>query len=320
MASKATASEVVAFVGFCPITSTLLARWSDNLVAQYAPFFVSERIRAQLSPLHLIFTHSEFGTMRLSLDVIDSYQTYAVADEAEWVVLLSSADFDALPTATQRDLLYEQWQFGRGQLYPWEEVKHFFADSSPTLTIKKRQVETDKGIQLMLDRVIWEQFSHQRREQWLLHFVRQQQSNYSRIAFAELDAFQRQNPALSQLCNTFVVNSGANCFATTIAATTSSVASAHTTSKLWLHQAPFLRQLSALGYTESSRIHEDRYDTILIFWDEQNQAQHACYCLGDGIALNKNSQAWYHPRELVKVSDVIADWKDDQLVVKAYTR
>jgi hypothetical protein len=42
--------------------------------------------------------------------------------------------------------------------------------------------------------------------------------------------------------------------------------------------------------------------------------------VADGIALNKNGQGWYHPRELVDLADVVAYWSDEALEIVVYTR
>lgn len=47
---------------------------------------------------------------------------------------------------------------------------------------------------------------------------------------------------------------------------------------------------------------------------------HACWLIGQGIVLNKNGQAWYEPRHLAALRDVLAFWKDDGYDVHIYTR
>lgn len=254
----------------------------------------------------------------------DSYQTYAVRQDAEWVAFLPAAQFQTLPLETQQALLVAQGQLGRGQVYEWEQLAPLLHDDLRQRWASHRRFVTDAGALLALDAVSWRELPAAVRELWLAQFVSRQQAPYPTLHWEDI-RWRRPPPraaTLRWLANRFPIGSGPNCFATALAAVTTDLVAARVTSALWLHPEPFLRGLAAHGFRTSDRDPSDisLSDAVLVWRDAAGHAQHACYVIGQGVALNKNAQVWYAPRHLARVGDILAYWSDDPFTVEVFVR
>jgi hypothetical protein len=54
---------------------------------------------------------------------------------------------------------------------------------------------------------------------------------------------------------------------------------------------------------------------VIVWRDSSGTWVHACAALGDGLVLNKDSQAWYSPRQMLTVDAVLERWREDGLEV-----
>ncbi|MFN8487535.1 MAG: hypothetical protein U0350_08090 [Caldilineaceae bacterium] len=295
-------------------------------MSEAAPFFFTDA-QCSLLPVHtLIFSRQEFIALHFDLSYQDSYTTYAVKREGCFVALLRPNEFAQLPIDVQTELLATQWALGRGQIYAWDDVKSMLDSTNLVTNALNLRISTTSGDKLVLDSELWSRFPPMLRTQWLASFIEMQASSYRPVILTPslwTALMQESNPIIAQLANTFAFQSGPNCFATTLAALTPHLDTAMTISALWLHQAPFLRTLAILGYRERTDIDPtdpQLHAAVLVWWNQQDNAQHACYVIGKGIALNKNAQAWYAPRQLVHVNHLLHDWQEDQLRLAVYTR
>ena len=198
-------------------------------------------------------------------------------------------------------------------------VQRYRADWEGEPWMEARRAETDEGAVFLLDTAVWERLTSALRRGWLLDFVQQQQPPYPTIALQSVPSPIVGSVRL--LANTFAAHSGPNCFATMLAPVSEQEA-AETIGAQWLHAALFLDGIAAQGYRPQPGMTGSPLlrDAILLWCDAQCAPQHACYLIGDGIVLNKNSQAWYHPRELAALADVLAYWSDEPLELVVYTR
>ena len=171
----------------------------------------------------------------------------------------------------------------------------------------------------LLDTAVWKRLTPAVRRKWLRDFVQQQQPPYPTIAIQSAPSPIVGSVRL--LANTFAAWSGPNCFATTLSAVSEPEA-AETIGAQWLRAALFLDGLAAQGFRlqPGATANPLLRDAILLWRNAQGLPQHACYLIGDGIVLNKNSQAWYHLRELTALADVLTYWSDEPLELVVYTR
>jgi hypothetical protein len=79
-----------------PISNKQFKMWMNLLVYFYAPFVLTDRLKARVPTLHL--SRNEFTKTIQDLTFHDAYTTYAVGSEATWVTLLNDAQLQRLPT------------------------------------------------------------------------------------------------------------------------------------------------------------------------------------------------------------------------------
>ncbi len=306
-----------------PISQQHIERWSQLLVAETAPFFVSEELRPLLPAEIPLFSRSAIGALRLDLAVHDSYILYAVPHTYQHVVFLRHADLLGLPPALRERLLHTQWQAGRGQVYTWEQVSDYFTSAALQAQAQRCLVDTERGRKLVLDCALWRRLPGAAREQWLKDFVARNGHPYPTLPPGPLAALQPGTSALPSLANTFALSSGPNCLSTVLAAVTGSPSLAQTIGSLWLHQDMFLEGLAVRGYSLNPAVSagdQGLADAVYLWNDAQGIPQHACWAIGAGLALNKNSQAWYAPRHIAAIDDIIGYWEEDNLQLEIHTR
>lgn len=309
-----------------PVPASLLDAWTQLLVCEIAPFFLTEALMSRLPNETTLLSRSEFNQMDFALSYRDSYRTYAVHPDASWVAWLRPGEFDSMSSTTQAELLHAQWQLGRGQVYDLDAIRPLLHASGVTASAMSRVVETRDGAKLILDAALWTSLPMPVQRNWLTQFVLEQQAPYDTLDLGAVpwdDVLPHQRASIQALVNRFAPKSGPNCFATTLAATTSRLPTARTISRVWLNQAPFLRGLSARGYHQRPNLQVETHqlrDTVLVWFDPRGTPQHSCYVLSDGIALNKNSQAWYAPRHLVALPDLLTYWSDEPFELVMYRR
>lgn len=89
------------------------------------------------------------------------------------------------------------------------------------------------------------------------------------------------------------------------------------------YKVPFLRGLAARGYgvEATASVNEALPAGAVLVWvDAQRMPQHACLMLGNGLVLNKDSQAWYAPRQVLSLDRVLQQWHENGLTMQVFTR
>lgn len=310
----------------CEVPQGLFERWSSLLVAEHAPFFVTEGARSLLPDGAVCLTRAEFNQTSPSLELRDSYRTYDVKPEGAFVTLLSHAEFRSLPLGAQRALLRLQWELGRGQVYDREWVRRVLPTAERAVVDEPSVFDTPEGEKLALDHAVWWGLSPEARRRWLVAFISEDQppdpSAPPRLGW--WDRIERRHgPAVRALAGTFPRSSGPNCFSTTLAAATPSLPTALSVAALWLHQEPFLRGLAERGYAPDDSLTERDPlppGAVLVWAGRDGSLRHACYVVDGELALNKDSQAWFVPRRLAPVRAVLDDWREEGSAVRVYVR
>jgi hypothetical protein len=91
-----------------------------------------------------------------------------------------------------------------------------------------------------------------------------------------------------------------------------------TSGRNWLQPQTLLRLLEQRGYGEQITSHLEPNDVLI--WKEGEQVVHACAYLGNGLVLNKDSQAWYAPRQVLPLEVVLERWNEAILVQSVYSK
>ena len=314
----------------CPINAALLDSWRTRLVAEPAPFFLSDALAHQLDPAISCWPRGAWSAAGLALDYIDSYRSYAIAPAATWLARLDQHAFAALDSALRADLLRAQVSVGNGQVYPWDAVAHHLVNIDAATLLAAHTVDTRDARRVVLTSALWHALPTSVQDAWLIDFVAAQQAPYPLVDLAaQLTAPQRAlltaRPHLARLANTFATSSGPNCFATVLAALAPASVGSDALVNTWMHAAPFIAALAVAGYTQQIPVDglaglDALTDAVLVWHDVEGEPQHACYQLGAGVVINKNAQAWYSPRELTATADVAAYWADEPYTLVAYSQ
>nr|WP_274636786.1 hypothetical protein [Microbacterium bovistercoris] len=104
-------------------------------------------------------------------------------------------------------------------------------------------------------------------------------------------------PGARELGGTFPDGSGPNCFGVVMAAAGVTGAAGK-----WMQIAPFERWVEASTIDGGS---DDEPGTVLLWRDQRGEPAHAAVTLGGGYALNKSSQGWMSPTQVLTVREVI---------------
>ncbi len=311
-----------ALVG-CTLTQRHLDHWTHVLVTDAAPYFLPDDLLSSIpADIPRFPRHSGFD-QQLTLALRDSYAMYRVDPACQHVVFLTDSVLRTIRPHIREQLLSAQWRNGRGQIYDWEYCTEFFPPDTCFQQLKAYTIDTATGRKCILDTTRWHALSADRQERWLRHSISDQQHPYETHALASVELPLHRTLQLRALANTFAFTSGPNCFATTLAAITETAESAHTISTLWLHQDMFLHGLTIRGYVHNPSVDactEGLSDGVVIWHDDAGMPRHACWLIGRGIAINKNGQAWYEPRHLAAIRDILAFWEEDNYHVDVYTR
>jgi hypothetical protein len=296
------------------ISKKLLRTWLNVLVYPTAPFFLTNETKSQL-PNYVHLSRTEFRAMFRDLSFHDSYGTYDIKLEGAWVILLNSQQLQALPNKRKRQLLHLQTSLGRGQVYKFDEYKDLLEDSE--LEQAQRQIFFwEEKTMLELNHTLWRSFSFATQKHWLAKFVSEDRSEClsSQLSKKEWQSINKRYRAIKHLVG-FVDSSGPNCFATTLAALLD-VEKAKGVSSLWLQSETFLREIERRGYQKSNlEVNANLPDGSILVWQNDNGLQHACLYLGEGLAFNKDAQAWFAPRQILKLETVLGPWRDFKISI-----
>jgi hypothetical protein len=307
----------------CQVERQHFAMWEKHFTQRYAPFFLTDAVCALLPPHIVRYTRAEMGEnfIDLPLDARDAYAIYRVDRAAGWCALLDAAQLASFDSQLRTILFREQQRLGRGHVYALADAQRLCENAMPALSsLGQWSFVAQQGTFVLLDHALWQSFGATMREGWLRWFVAQEQRDCLSATITEQEWAQMPNGAwLRRLAGTFATKSGPNCFATTLAALLPGNAGI---AECWLHQGPFERGLAQLGM-HAEQI-PDELDAIpvgavLVWQDAQGSMKHACFVCAPGLALNKDSQAWFVPRQIVPLKYVVDVWQADALEIKMYS-
>ncbi len=312
----------------CRIENATLEAWSRHLVFEREPIFLTDAALEWLEPEMLTLTRDEFNQLSGSLGLAfkDAYQTYSVSNEATRVMLFTSEEFHLLSLPARARLMRLQVELSRGQVYPMSFVSGVMADFPSALGfLESDMFDSDAGRYFALRSDAWWRLSARVRHAWLDHFVSQDRNVClsGRLSEKTLSSITGKHPSIvAELVGSFASRSGPNCFATVLAAVTGSLTIARSIAGLWLPAESFLRGLSEREFHPRGPLSSARLEPgdVLVWFDQNHRAQHACYALTSEMVLNKDAQAWFAPRQLLPLETVLKTFSDDGLDAWVYSR
>ncbi len=292
----------------CEVPISTLEAWSKIFVFALEPFFLNSSSRGLLPGTIL---RREF---KPSLEFSDAYLTYLIPKEAEFVVLLEPQDFRLLPREIQAELMAIQKHLGRGQFYNLGFVQNVFGEIPASL---ESDVFEDHFV-LHFD--TWNDFPADIQYQWMAAYVSSERQNCLSSQMPE-NTWAALPEQVRRLAGTFSSTSGANCFATVIAGLTPDLLESTRISNLWMLERGFLAGLKAQGFHDAGQLEfASKPNSVITFLNSSGVNIHACLTLEFGLALNKDAQSWFAPRQILRLQDVLNSWQEDSVEVRVWTR
>jgi hypothetical protein len=260
------------------VAPSLVDRWRRWLGPATQPFFV-DRSLARLVPGDV--------AGELTPELRDTFRVWRIAGDRRHV-WLDEASFAALPRSTRTALVRAQVVAGRGAV----PTVRAWADVLPAASLRAHadghrflwwpSVLDSRSASRVLARVVSEDALPSRH--------RAVTASTWRIAADVL-------PGVRALGGTFPNGSGANCFGAVMTA-----AGVGGVAEEWVQPDAFDDWLTT---ATRPRGDDDRPGAVLVWRKTDGSATHAAVTLGDGWALEKPSQAWFTPRAIVRVTDVV---------------
>lgn len=290
----------------CTVTHDCYAAWQRHVVADPEPIYLTDKLLSLLPPGMPVLPREQSAHLGLSASQLDTYASFRVSREATWVTRMASSLLDELPPENRYQLLAEQRTLGRDLVYTVAEVESLL----PPEVIERHAWQADDGRLIAMHGALWATLTEAAKWRWITGFVTRYATPYAIVPATQVPTLA---PWVAAAANTFCASNGPNCFSTALAAATPDAALAESISSLWLTAEGFVEGLAQRGYREYPAADEHLLvaDTIVVWWDDERVARHACTIIADGIALNKEAQTWYAPRQLVPIEAVIAAWADE---------
>lgn len=153
---------------------------------------------------------------------------------------------------------------------------------------------------------VWPSVLRERGDDPLLRWVEAgvRPSRHAEVPATVWDRAQRHLPGAAGLAGTYEGSgSGANCFATVMAA-----AGVPGVASTWVLPDPFMAWLS--GSTQEVRgTSLDSEPGIVFVWTDHGAVAHATVSIGGGWMLSKPSQCWNSPRLIYGVREAVNGWR-----------
>ncbi len=232
-------------------------------------------------PSQEFFQHPSYS----SVEYASSFEYWQIKKEADLILVAPPAWFNHLQPTQQKQLLQLQVIYNRGLIIP---LPYFHQHPLPDEAIVAHQV--------VLTASLWEQLPQDLKEQVLTQYA-QDWDSWSASSVTELVPTH-----LRTFANTFPAKSGANCLAAVLFALSKEEWLVHE----WVHTDTFKSYL----HNNQFCIHNGNVKSgdVLVYLDDQDNIQHATYCITENLFFNKNGQTLFHPWKLVTKSDLTNNW------------
>ena len=277
-----------------PLLDATFETWARHFCFELEPVFMDATLAAKLEPHALVMTRAEFEYWLRSqpLEYKDAYQPWSVS--ADFVALLTPAEFVLLEPNLRLELNAAQVRYKRGLTFPLELARGFGVQAQ----FLERDATEDS---FLLRRDAWDALPNSAQFDWLAWYV-------SQDAPSDASSSLINHPALTWIG--WLPHSGANCFATALSYSQPNLARAQSIAQLWLPSETLTRELGARGFVEQPFEHLLEPGWILAWRNSSGALAHACIGITHNLVLNKDSQAWYSPRQILELDTILERWSD----------
>jgi hypothetical protein len=305
----------------CTLPEETLAAWSRLLVTDPEPYFLIEGDYHMLPPDHGAVPLREFSLPNAEEGLRDSYRLWALDPKATWAWALSPERRHSLSGRFQNRLNLRQWELGRGNIFDSAWVEERIEGFTEVICIGSSEMETPDGWKVLLRADYWwNELPERGRWAWLSQIV--QDEALADCESGRLDALDWQRlegrfPALRELAGTFLERSGPNGLATALAPLVAPREATEMAERS-LTLSALTAALRAIGYKQqvvSGEVQGRELEpgTVVVWTEADGELQHAFTYVGEGLVLNKQSGAWWHPRQIVPFETAWDYWEGEGL-------
>lgn len=258
----------------------LIHQWSTWLAPKTQPFLLADDELPELDRGERL---ADVDT-QLEMSVRDTYAVWRV-DRDLRIAWLDEEAFHALPRDTRAKLVRAQHDHKRGEVPSVRSWKYRIPEA-------RQQADGHRF-------VWWPSLLAGREQQVLIPWITNgtPDSRHDEVPEAVWQQAEALLPDARTLAGTWPHDSGPNCFGTVVAA-----AGVPNAENEWFMPEPFEEFLATRTAPGGN---DNEPGTVLIWRDHKGQVTHGAVTLGGGYALQKPSQCWYTPRQVLTVKELV---------------
>ena len=241
-------------------------------------------------PREEFFEHTSYNEIQW----VNSYMYWTISKEVQFVIIAQPDWVNNLSIDIRKELLEIQPQVGRGLLFP---LSYF----SETRNIPPEYIFNEGDKQgLIVRNEMWMKLPYLYREEAIRAYAKEYDDWMSLKIPADI------SPHLLKYANKFSTNHGANCLAATLFAISLNPSKNEWIINEWIHDQTFIETLKNLRYSKV----EGKFSKgdIIVWVNEENDVQHATYCIDDQLLFNKNGQTCFNPWKIVRWKELKEEW------------
>lgn len=302
------------------IDEQTLREWDEHFLPPFDLVYLDEAVE-ELPEDILIMPVEELkaNPSLYNIDVRTTFEVWNVDKNAKYVAIIKNEQFDQLDDELKQRLLQLQFEYGRGNLLKWKEIKSYIeklTEAEYTLCqdlFEKMSFQVSGETWIALRRNHWKELPWSCRKNILIETVKEYSSEaiVQRVSdeSIELTAFIRY------YANQFPTENGPNCFAAALSAITANRDSAEWVIHQWIHPKTFILGLEQRGYAVIDQANDwkmvnlQRHD-VVVWVNEEGTPVHAAAAISDAHAFNKDGQTMYNPWLIRRFDELAPSWDD----------
>jgi hypothetical protein len=259
----------------------LVKQWANWLAPERQPFFLADN---ELNELPEIERGDRLANVRLEPTARDTYKSWGVDNELR-IAWLDEPGFHALSKGTRAELVRAQHNHDRGAVPSVRAWRHLVPEA-------RNQADGHRF-------VWWPSLLAGREADVLVPWIREDllPSRHNEVPEATWRKAAGLLPNARRLAGTWSTGDSPNCFGTVMAA-----AGTPGAENDWVVREPFETFLAERTKPGGK---DDQPGTVLVWRSPNGLVQHGAVTLGGGYVLQKQSQDWYTPREVLTVAETI---------------
>lgn len=244
------------------LSEQVLKQWDEIFIPRYDFFYFEDPLMAlkDLPKEVLIYSRDELSDdMKLSnLNVRTAFTPWNVDKKAKYVAVVPNEHFAGWNEDQKKNIFYEQWRLGRGQVWKYSWILSILDDVSvedrneAVKLLYQNKFETPEGEMVANQSIIWVQLPEEVRKTILIHIAILYSDDSS--VWTELPEVEKQrlsccHPGIVKYFNTFASENGPNCFATALAGATTDSSAVDWVISQWIQpQETLMFSLTQRGY------------------------------------------------------------------------